>query len=576
MSARAGELRAWWCDFRCVLRAGGGGASVGGVSAMMLLCAALDLLGIGLVAPFVGLVMGQGATGLPAVLQGLVARVPLEALGLGIVVVFVAKSFAAYRMQRRIVRFAEAQRAILMQRLLEAFLARDYAAHLARPSAERVNVLFWHTAHYAGATLGTVLRLVTDIVVLLAVVALLLAIDVVATIILALMLAVVVAGTARLVRRELADASRAASTGQARALAVVQDSLGAFREIRVLGAAAAFQQALARAADGLADATARQNAVHQLPRAAVETALVAFLVLVSLWAVRGGADAAGLVPVLGAMGVAAMRLMPIATSLLSGLNNLRASRHALGEIAAALREAGDRPADPLPAPARAFERLALRGIGFSYPGADVPALRGIDLDLRRGEVLGIAGRSGAGKSTLVDLLLGLLRQHEGTIESDGTPVSLAQADWQGRCAYIPQDVFLVAGSLRDNIVFGAAEDPARLADAVRLAGLADVVARHPAGLDAPLGERGVGLSGGQRQRVAIARALYRAREVLVMDEATSALDAATEGEVVAAIHALRGRCTIVVVAHRPALLAACDRVLQLEHGRVVVAEPARA
>ena len=81
MSARAGDLRAWWRDFRCVLRAGGGGASVGGVSAMMLLCAALDLLGIGLVAPFVGLVMGQGATGLPAVLQGLVARVPLEALG---------------------------------------------------------------------------------------------------------------------------------------------------------------------------------------------------------------------------------------------------------------------------------------------------------------------------------------------------------------------------------------------------------------------------------------------------------------------------------------------------------------
>jgi ABC-type multidrug transport system fused ATPase/permease subunit len=155
------------------------------------------------------------------------------------------------------------------------------------------------------------------------------------------------------------------------------------------------------------------------------------------------------------------------------------------------------------------------------------------------------------------------------VQADGVPVTLGHPDWQRRCAYIPQDVFLVTGSVKENIVFGAPVDEARLARAVQAAGLSEVLARHGAGLDTRLGERGLGLSGGQRQRVAIARALYREREVLVLDEATSALDAATEAEVVAAIESLRGRCTIVLVAHRPALLAACDRVLHLDAGRVV-------
>jgi ABC-type multidrug transport system fused ATPase/permease subunit len=562
-------LRAWWSDYRVALDATQARRPLAAMFLLMLFAALLDLFGIGLVAPFVGLVMGQGAEGLPEPLRRLAGALSIEGLGLAIVVVFVVKSFVAYRMQRRIVRFAEAHRARLMTRLLQAALARPYVEHLQRPTSAHLNTLFWHTAQYAGATLAGSLRLLTDLVVLVAVVLLLLGIDPVATALLAVFLGSVVAGTGVVVRHALSRSAREVADGQARALTVVQDSLGAFREIRILGAEHAFESALAQAARGLADATARQNAIHQVPRAAVETALVMFLVAVSLYALRRGPDAGTLLPVLGAMGVAAMRLLPIATALLSGINNLRASRLALGEVAAALRAAPRvDPATVAPPPPSGFATLSLAGVRFRYPDAADEALTDVSMTLRRGEVLGIAGRSGAGKSTLVDLLLGLLAPTAGTVQADGAPVALDHPSWQRRCAYIPQDVFLVAGTLRDNIVFGDVEDAPRLARAVRLARLDELVQRLDRGLDTVLGERGVGLSGGQRQRVAIARALYRERELLVMDEATSALDARTESELVATLESLRGQCTVIVVAHRPALLDACDRTIVLAGGQV--------
>jgi ATP-binding cassette, subfamily B, bacterial PglK len=565
--------RAYWRDYALVLD---GRHSLPGlvfVLGLMLFAGLLDLIGVGLVAPFVALVVGQDIGALPRVMSGAAQRMDLTTLGIVIVGVFVMKSVIAYRLQRRIVRFSEAHRAQLMTRLLERYLARSYESHLTTPTTERVNTLFWHTAHYAGATLAGSLRLLTDAIVLGAVIAMLCTISLAATMLLAAFLGVVTVFTAGWVRRELASTSQIVATAQTAALRAVQNSLGAFREIRVLGTADAFRAALDAAAKQLADATARQHALHYVPRVSVETALVTFLVVLSLLAVRGAGGAAGLVPVLGAMGVAAMRLMPLATSLLSSLNGLRSSRVALGAVAAELR-GGDGAPDavetlPVGTPTP-FSDLSLRNVSFRYPNAAAPSLHDVDLDVRRGEVLGIAGRSGAGKSTLVDVLLGLLTPQSGEVRRDGALVTLDSADWHRQCAYIPQDVFLIDGSLRDNITFGHASPQAgQIEHALRQARLDTLVASLPRGLDAPVGERGVSLSGGQRQRVAIARALFHDRSVLVMDEATSALDSETEADVVAAIRALRGERTVIVVAHRESMLAACDRVVRLEAGRVV-------
>jgi ATP-binding cassette, subfamily B, bacterial PglK len=196
----------------------------------------------------------------------------------------------------------------------------------------------------------------------------------------------------------------------------------------------------------------------------------------------------------------------------------------------------------------------------------------IDIDVPRGETLGVVGPTGAGKSTLIDLILGLLDPSSGRITIDGVPLPEVRAAWQGRIGYVPQVAFLFDDTIRANVALGIPEgavDDRRLAEAVSLAQLDDFVASLPQGLRTIVGERGMRLSGGQRQRVAIARALYHEPELLVFDEATAALDNATERDVTAAIEGLRGKKTIVIIAHRLSTVQRCDSLILLSEGRIV-------
>ena len=214
--------------------------------------------------------------------------------------------------------------------------------------------------------------------------------------------------------------------------------------------------------------------------------------------------------------------------------------------------------------------VSVRGVWFSY-GDGGAALSGVSLELRAGEITAIAGPSGAGKSTLADVLLGLLEPSAGAVLVDGVAVDDAnRRRWRRSCGYVPQDPYLFHDTIRANLVWarpGAGDDA--LWRALELAAAADFVAGLPLGLDTVVGDRGSRLSGGERQRIALARALAAEPALLVLDEATSQLDADNERLIVETLRSLRGRVTVVAVAHREAVLAAADRVVTLDAGRVV-------
>ena len=224
---------------------------------------------------------------------------------------------------------------------------------------------------------------------------------------------------------------------------------------------------------------------------------------------------------------------------------------------------------PLPAPRGA---VRFDAVAFAYPTRrDLPALSGISFAIKPGERVAIVGPSGAGKSTLFQLLLRFYDPDSGRVEVDG--VDIAKADPQAvraRLALVPQDVAIFAASIRENIRLGrpGATD-AEVEEAGRLALADEFVTRLPEGWDTPVGERGVTLSGGQRQRIAIARAMLRRAPILLLDEATSALDAESETLVQQALdRSMEGRTTLVI-AHRLATVLSADRILVMEHGRVV-------
>ena len=215
--------------------------------------------------------------------------------------------------------------------------------------------------------------------------------------------------------------------------------------------------------------------------------------------------------------------------------------------------------------------ISISNAYLSYPGTDTPALTAVSLDLPAGKSLAIVGSTGAGKSTLADLILGVLVPDAGVTLIGGLTPAEALANWPGAVAYVPQDVAMANGTVRENVALGLPVeiiDDDWVCDALNRAHLGEFLENSREGLDTLIGENGMKLSGGQLQRLGIARALYTRPKLLVLDEATSALDAETEQAISQTLRELGGNVTTVTIAHRLATIRHCDIVVYLEGGRV--------
>ncbi len=216
--------------------------------------------------------------------------------------------------------------------------------------------------------------------------------------------------------------------------------------------------------------------------------------------------------------------------------------------------------------------IHVNAISYSYPGENTPTIQEVQLSLLPGEVLAVVGPSGAGKSTLVDLLLGILKPDAGDVLISGVEPIVAFKLWPGAVAYVPQEVFIVNGTIRENITLGffsESIDDSYVDQVVKMAALEEYVSSQPSGLNSQVGERGALLSGGQRQRLGIARALITNPGILVLDEATSAMDGITEREISAAVNSLRGQTSVILIAHRLSTVMNADKIIYVESGKVL-------
>ena len=216
--------------------------------------------------------------------------------------------------------------------------------------------------------------------------------------------------------------------------------------------------------------------------------------------------------------------------------------------------------------------VKVSNLNFIYPENLEETVKDLHLNISEGETVAIVGSSGAGKTTLVDLILGVIKPTSGEILISGINPQATVEKWPGAISYVPQNVAISNGTIRENVALGysPSQTPDQLVwESLESANLKDFVENLPDGLNTQVGERGTKLSGGQRQRLGIARALFTKPKLLILDEATSSLDGQTEAEITKAINKLKGRCTIIVIAHRLSTVKNADSILYLEKGQIL-------
>jgi ATP-binding cassette subfamily C protein len=353
----------------------------------------------------------------------------------------------------------------------------------------------------------------------------------------------------------------------------VSEYLGGLKTAKIHGAEAAYRARLAANLDkvhaeavGYMRLTSLGTIISQL----VSALAVAVLVYAGV-AMLGMA-----LPQLVAFLLLLMRIAPRFTTLQTGLQQLLGEVTVFSEIqrfrAECAADAEPPPPCPLALPPRLAEAIRIEGVRYAYPGGDGrPAIAELDLIIPARRITALVGPSGSGKSTTADLVCGLLTPQAGTIRIDKTPLTPETTRlWRRAIAYVPQEHFLVPGTIAANLRLACpqASEP-ELWRALEGAGAAEFVRTLPAGLDTVLGENGSSLSGGQRQRIALARALVMQPQLLVLDEATSAMDWESQAAFARTVAALRGRTTVLVIAHRLSMVAAADNVIALNAGRVV-------
>jgi len=469
----------------------------------------------------------------------------------------------------------------LQTTLFAEYLSRPYGFHTGTNSTTLFNNIVYETGRVTHGIVQGTLALVTNLVTASLIIA---SIVVLNPLVAAAVIAALAGGYALIylsVRNGLLDTGRAQSLSSIEQTRIVNEALGAIKQIIVLRVERSFCQGFERASGEVSRAAAHSQIVAQSPKHLMECVAVAGLVGLAL-VLAGRADRTGSwLGQLTFLGFATYRLLPTLQQVFAAIVRIRADRPALTIIAPDLRRAriAQRELTPARAPRgfewhkRPSEEIRLTEVSFRYAPGLPWALRGASLRIPAGAAVGVVGANGSGKTTLVDLIAGLLVPDVGGVEVDGISLDANnRAAWQARIAYVPQDTVLLDTSIAQNIALGIAPediDPRRLLEAARLAQLEDVINSLPGGYNYRVGERGIELSGGQRQRMGIARALYRDASVLLLDEATNALDGLTEQELMATLGRLRGRYTIMLVAHRMSTVRCCNVIFQLEQGRVI-------
>ena len=551
--------------------------------AIFLLSSLVDLLGMGLIGGYVAILLDplfiikvQEILPIISFLNNFNHEETILFVGYGLFFTFLVKFFLVIFTSRIIFNFAYFEQAKIQKIMINGFIHQDYEAFILSKSSESLASISTYSSMYKEALVG-VLQGFSSILVILAALIMLAIVSINTVAMLLLMMIIIFYAYNLTFTRRLDSAGRAYTKGSANLVKGTQEAAEGIREIKTLGKEAFFIDSVSSSADEIAKGGVRLNIFTILPRGILEVALIGFIVLIITVNVSLDKDLAGALSILSIFAAAMIRITPLISQLQAAVNSIVFGKESIILLAKIMKDKGvDINADLKTFKKNAsskskdvFNQLKLENISYTYPNSSKPSIINVNLEINQGDFIGLIGPSGAGKTTLVDIILGFLKPSEGILKFNGADAHDDIKTWLYQCAYLPQEIFLINGTLKENITLSKDEVKSEeLDEALKLSRLSAIAHDLPDGLDTFIGDRGVRLSGGQKQRVAIARAIFNKSEVLLLDESTSALDSETEKAVIEEILTLRNEKTIIAIAHRVSTLKECNKIFRLNDGRI--------
>lgn len=541
----------------------------------MFLGAVLEAIGIGAILPLIS-AMGNPdfLISYPKVSQcaefmGITTHIQfiMAATILLLILYFIKNIYLAWQNKLQI-DFAIQNQIYYSKELLAEYLQKPYLYHLNHNTATLLRNVNAGGVVVFSYIMVSAFTLLTEIITAVTIWLLLVVIDAFTAVIVAGFIGNLLYFIIKGFRKKITEQGKIQNEYSALYIKCINQSLGAIKETKVSCKEEFFLDAFQKAYFEYGKANGKFMFMNQLPRMLIETIIVCGLLLLIITKLLLGNQPAEIVPLLGVLALAAFRLMPSANRIVNLSNGIRFQMPFFNELYEDLLIIKNKEAKETetclqkPESRMDFENvISVEELSFAYPEIEKTVLSNINFSIPKGKFVGIVGPSGAGKTTFVDIMLGLLQPSKGKINVDGKNIYDDIRTWQANLAYVPQSIYLIDGTIRENIAMGIEEeeiDDALINKVLQMAELYDFVQELPEGINTTVGERGVKLSGGQRQRIGIARALYYQPQVLVLDEATSALDNETEKSITDTILKLKGQITIIAVAHRLTTLAQCD------------------
>jgi ABC-type bacteriocin/lantibiotic exporter with double-glycine peptidase domain len=550
---------------------------------LFILSSLVDLLGIGLIGGYIAIIIdplfiskAQEILPIITLLNNFNHEETILYIGYVLFVTFLVKFCLVIFINHRIFYFAYFEQAKIQKVMINGFLHQNYETFILSKSAESLASISTYSSVYKDILVSS-LQVLSSILVIIAAFIMLAVVSIETVALLLLIIFIIFYAYNFAFARRLDATGRAFAKGSANLLKGTQEAAEGIKEIKTLGKENFFIDSVSNSVEVIAKGGVRLNIFTLLPRNMIEVALIGFIVLIITVNVLLNEDLTAALSILSVFAAAMIRITPLISQLQSSANSIVFGRESIILLAKIMKDKGidiNLDLETLKKKASSkskdiFSQLKLENISYTYPNSSKPSIIDVNLEINQGDFIGLIGPSGAGKTTLVDIILGFLKPSKGILKFNSDDAHNDISGWLSHCAYLPQDIFLINGTLKENITLSREDiENKELEEALKLSRLTPILEDLDNGLNTDIGDKGVRLSGGQKQRVSIARAIFNKRDVLLLDESTSALDSETEAAVINELMTLRNEKTIISIAHRISTLKECNKIFKVSNGRV--------